>query len=344
MIYERPDYYDQFHCIAGDCPMTCCAGWEVDVDCASREYFSELPGPIGDELRSTMVAAPDDPEMAIFPLTDQGNCPFLDQAGLCRLYTALGEDGFCQTCSEYPRYFGVTGAHQQIDLTLSCPEVLRIFFRETKPITFVVSEDIMEGEELLPREEQLLSDIYRWRDALMDGMINAFSGGTSPLAYLGSRPELEDVSADDLTDPGTLFELLAKTEELDSRWKDALDKISRLPAGETTVNSMDITQNAMLLRLGQYLLFRYSIDIFYGSSKADILRLMIRSLQTILLIYESGWEASEAHSCKCICDPTEIASGEEGAFHDRIRLMDVTLLFSRQIEHSLENVDLLKAP
>ena len=28
----RPDYYDEFSCIAGQCPITCCQEWKIAVD------------------------------------------------------------------------------------------------------------------------------------------------------------------------------------------------------------------------------------------------------------------------------------------------------------------------
>ena len=28
----RPDYYDKFSCIAGQCPITCCQEWKIAVD------------------------------------------------------------------------------------------------------------------------------------------------------------------------------------------------------------------------------------------------------------------------------------------------------------------------
>ena len=42
MRYVKPHFYDSFVCTAGDCPDTCCAGWEVDVDKKSSAYFSHL--------------------------------------------------------------------------------------------------------------------------------------------------------------------------------------------------------------------------------------------------------------------------------------------------------------
>ncbi len=32
MRYRRPHYYEQFSCIAGVCPDTCCAGWQIVID------------------------------------------------------------------------------------------------------------------------------------------------------------------------------------------------------------------------------------------------------------------------------------------------------------------------
>lgn len=36
MYQTRPDDYDAFRCIAGACPQTCCAAWEIVVDPARR--------------------------------------------------------------------------------------------------------------------------------------------------------------------------------------------------------------------------------------------------------------------------------------------------------------------
>ena len=31
MLVRIPDYFDQFACLAGDCPHSCCIGWEVVI-------------------------------------------------------------------------------------------------------------------------------------------------------------------------------------------------------------------------------------------------------------------------------------------------------------------------
>lgn len=41
MIYTYPDYYDKFTCIAGECPATCCAAWEIVIDDESLEKYRQ---------------------------------------------------------------------------------------------------------------------------------------------------------------------------------------------------------------------------------------------------------------------------------------------------------------
>ena len=40
----RPDYYDEFSCIAGQCPITCCQEWKIAVDAdTNRRWKKVLP-------------------------------------------------------------------------------------------------------------------------------------------------------------------------------------------------------------------------------------------------------------------------------------------------------------
>ena len=44
MEYVYPDYYRQFTCIGGECPDTCCAGWEIVIDDKTLEKYKKYPG------------------------------------------------------------------------------------------------------------------------------------------------------------------------------------------------------------------------------------------------------------------------------------------------------------
>ena len=52
MTYTTLSCYQDFHCLAGACPDTCCAGWEIDLDGDTLERYRRLPGALGDRIRS----------------------------------------------------------------------------------------------------------------------------------------------------------------------------------------------------------------------------------------------------------------------------------------------------
>ena len=39
MEIRYPDYYGKFRCLAGDCPDTCCVGWEIRLDKETRKRY-----------------------------------------------------------------------------------------------------------------------------------------------------------------------------------------------------------------------------------------------------------------------------------------------------------------
>ena len=91
-----PDFLRDFHCIASACQDTCCAGWEIEVDSVSAEYYRSIPGAFGEELRKRLETEEGED---FFRLTRQRRCPFLDEQNLCRIYQNLGEDALCDICT-----------------------------------------------------------------------------------------------------------------------------------------------------------------------------------------------------------------------------------------------------
>ena len=146
MIYEYPDTVLKFSCIAGKCPDTCCAGWEVDLDRETEEYYRYVEGPFGKRLRRAMKteteenADGEEVRTCFFPLTDQNRCPFLNDDNLCEIITHLGPEAISVVCDEYPRYFEQIGNYQQMDMSLSCMEFGRIFF-SSGPVQLQRMED-----------------------------------------------------------------------------------------------------------------------------------------------------------------------------------------------------------
>lgn len=145
MILRVPEYYDEFSCIASRCKDSCCAGWEIDIDDESYEYYRSVEGPFGDRLRESMFVAEDGGYR--FKLKGPKRCAMLNDNNLCDLYTALGEEALCEVCTEYPRFSLVYGQVEQKALSLSCEEVGRILFGRTEPEQLIDIELLGDCED-----------------------------------------------------------------------------------------------------------------------------------------------------------------------------------------------------
>lgn len=117
-----PAYYHGFSCLAAACPDSCCKEWTVDIDPASASYYRELPGALGDRLRSVLKDTDDGVIMEI----EDGRCPMWQQDGLCRIQKELGHDALSKTCRDFPRLRHDYGDFVELGLELSCPEAARL--------------------------------------------------------------------------------------------------------------------------------------------------------------------------------------------------------------------------
>ena len=149
-----PDYYKDFKCIADKCEDTCCAGWEVDVDDDSYEYYKTVTGPFGDRIKSVMVP-PTEEEEACFTLNN-GRCPFLNDSNLCDLYTELGEDKLCDTCTNYPRFIEEYGSLREIGIALSCKTAGELILKSDKKVTF----ELTENDEMVSTYNDIDPELY----------------------------------------------------------------------------------------------------------------------------------------------------------------------------------------
>ncbi len=155
MLIRTPDYYPEFKCIAGDCTDTCCAGWQVDVDDASFDYYRTVPGEFGERLRSVMVEGKNGCE-GQFRIRGDGRCPFLNDDNLCDLYSALGEDALCVTCAQYPRYTCEFGNLRETGIALSCKTAARLILRDNRSPGFITHED----EDSFPSLNNIDGDLF----------------------------------------------------------------------------------------------------------------------------------------------------------------------------------------
>lgn len=134
--------YDQFRCLAGACPDSCCQEWEVQVDSASAQRYLSLSGELGDALRQKLKQ--DDEGEYCLEITDR-RCPMWRRDGLCEIQFQLGEGALCKTCRQFPRLHHDYGDFAELGLELSCPEAARLILT-TPPAPSIVTE-VPGGEE-----------------------------------------------------------------------------------------------------------------------------------------------------------------------------------------------------
>ena len=220
----KPDYYDRFRCLAGNCPDSCCKEWEVQVDSHAAAFYRKLSGALGDDLRRVLRC--EDGETYI-TIADR-RCPMWRQDGLCRIQAELGEDALCRTCREFPRLTHDYGDFVELGLELSCPEAARLILNGAA--AFVTEEVPGDGEaeydaeamEILKTTRQqalaLLDDFGRpiWQTLALLLLYGCQAQGTldgGEAALFDPDAALE--SAAELSQPGNAAEVISFFQSLE---------------------------------------------------------------------------------------------------------------------------------
>ena len=138
--YYVPDYLPDFSCKCGQCRHTCCQGWHITF--SMQEYFRLLGLACSPYLRRKLDSAfyidrsADPARYATISPNWRGECPLLDENGLCLLQNECGEQVMSGVCKYYPRTpkarFGRTCA-----CSASCEKVLEMLYGRTEPIRLV---------------------------------------------------------------------------------------------------------------------------------------------------------------------------------------------------------------
>ena len=141
MQYTVPHYYKEFTCIARECPDTCCAGWQIQIDPFSLKKYRKNNGPLGNRLKNEINW-----KEGCFRQY-AGRCAFLNENNLCDLYLeGGGQRAFCRTCRTYPRHIEEFEGLREISLSLSCPAAADLILNCGEPVRFLHAEDEKEDE------------------------------------------------------------------------------------------------------------------------------------------------------------------------------------------------------
>ena len=139
MKLSKPKYFDEFRCIAGACPDSCCKEWSVVVDGEKAAFYRSLEGDLGDRLRQVLEEEDGETVMAI----EDGRCPMWRADGLCRVQAELGESALCNTCRDFPRLTHDYGDFVERQLELSCPVAAELILHGCRKLE---EQDVPGGE------------------------------------------------------------------------------------------------------------------------------------------------------------------------------------------------------
>jgi len=162
-----PRYMREFRCIASACRHSCCVGWEIDIDDETLAYYRSVEGAFGKRLAENIAQGE---ETACFRLGKDERCPFLNEKGLCDIYTELGEGALCQICSDHPRFRNYFSNCTELGLGLCCEAAAELVLSQKGKWELDTLWD--DGEKQMPSdaEEALLTlreELFSllWEDA-----------------------------------------------------------------------------------------------------------------------------------------------------------------------------------
>lgn len=316
--------FASFRCIAGACPDTCCAGWEVDLDEDTLHRYHQLPGALGNEIRSAICQEDD---YTFFRLKN-GQCPFLNKEKLCRLILALGEDSLSVTCREHPRFWEEYGNTRETCLSISCPEAARLLLEE--PLELCVQEtdeSAPEDPELNPAffrqlliYRRALFALSRSHRSLADRLSLALDAAENGIT-LPEDDEIPPDFWDSLPAPPlqlSLTDYFAAMESMEFTRPQLKELLPRVIASGAPLPLADSEAADAGGRILFYFLYRYVLRGVWSGLVAEKVRFAVYSTAAILALSQH-MDAPSAH----------------------LQILDATVLYSREVEHSPENLELL---
>ncbi len=316
--------FASFRCIAGACPDTCCAGWEVDLDEDTLHRYHQLPSALGNEIRSAICQEDD---YTFFRLKN-GQCPFLNKEKLCRLILALGEDSLSVTCREHPRFWEEYGNTRETCLSISCPEAARLLLEE--PLELCVQEtdeSAPEDPELNPAffrqlliYRRALFALSRSHRSLADRLSLALDAAENGIT-LPEDDEIPPDFWDSLPAPPlqlSLTDYFAAMESMEFTRPQLKELLPRVIASGAPLPLADSEAADAGGRILFYFLYRYVLRGVWSGLVAEKVRFAVYSTAAILALSQH-MDAPAAH----------------------LQILDAAVLYSREVEHSPENLELL---
>ena len=316
-----PDYYLKFKCIADRCTDSCCIGWEIDIDDESRAKYAALDSEIGAEIREKT-------QHGVFPLQKNGRCAFLDERGLCRIISAHGDGYLCDICREHPRYYGVGAEGLDGGLGLACPEAARIILSVDERPKFVTTDatpryDSEDDYADVSRElRELVYETVYSRDVMVArALFPALAEHADEVVFdatAGLDTEAKSIAtiADtNITEEylDELIDLFSEREALNEEWSERLTLSRSIkPSALTQMIEERASEYRALLFYFTHRYLRECVEDMSAMGRV----MLARYAADVIFLLSGTYESSEG-------------------------LVKSAVLFSKNIEYSTENIDML---
>lgn len=280
MKIVKPTFYKDFKCIAGDCPDSCCQGWEVDADSDSLDYYKTLDNSLEIKKRIDSVLSKDEFDNTIFTLAPKKRCPFLNEENLCDMHIAIGGEHTPYTCRTFPRFIYDFGATREIGISFSCP----------------VASDMMYNAEFFDFETEVNSDLPTLNDIDAEKYFLLLKGRTE--AYKIAKDKCKNIKErlNALLDLGVFlqekllpyneggdgiafFDVFKNPELINPEWKDKVKNYSLKQVSDSQAN-----ENILM-----YFLYKYLMQAVYDDDALSKIKMAVLGVLINTYFGEDSW-------------------------------------------------------
>lgn len=280
MKIVKPTFYKNFKCIAGDCPDSCCQGWEVDADSDSLEYYKTLDNSLEIKKRIDSVLSKDEFDNTIFTLAPKKRCPFLNNENLCDMHIAIGGEHTPYTCRTFPRFIYDFGATREIGISFSCP----------------VASDMMYNTESFDFETEVNSDLPTLNDIDAEKYFLLYKGRAEAYKIAKDKNKSIRERLNDLLDLGVLlqeklfpydeggddiafFDVFKNPELINPEWKEKVENFSLKQVSDTQSN-----ENILM-----YFLYKYLMQAVYDNDALSKIKMAVLGVLINTYFGEDSW-------------------------------------------------------
>ncbi|MBD5495849.1 MAG: hypothetical protein HDR12_16170 [Lachnospiraceae bacterium] len=186
MEIKRISIFNEFKCIAKDCPASCCRNiWKIPVDPDMYAKYLDEKGIWGLLLRCSTVNRRG---LTTFRNSLRG-CPFWGTDHLCGIQKKHGESYMPAVCIQFPRQLYNLEFFCEETLYLACPEAARLFLTSAagdRPFEFTVTEDNVSYEVNTTNDDrEFLDYLQKSRDELIKMLENDISYDSMAILHYG---------------------------------------------------------------------------------------------------------------------------------------------------------------